>query len=117
MIKTKRVYDEYDENDGPRILVDRIWPRGLKKQQTKIDLWLKDIAPSTTLRKWFGHERRKWPESKRRYCMELEQKGDAVDKIAAKASAGTVTLLYAAKDATCNNAIALKEFIEKAIDT
>jgi uncharacterized protein YeaO (DUF488 family) len=107
------VYDEPDKNDGFRILIDRMWPRGLKKEQAKIDLWLKDIAPSTTLRKWFGHQRAKWPEFKRRYCKELEQKDEAIDKIATKALAGIVTLLYAAKDEKCNNAIALKEFIEK----
>lgn len=112
MIKIKRVYDEPDRDDGFRILVDRLWPRGLSKEKVKVDLWLKDVAPSDALRKWFGHDAEKWDEFKSRYFEELKGKKELVDLIIEKARGG-VTLLYGAKEEKYNNAAALKEYIDK----
>ncbi|MCZ7391843.1 MAG: DUF488 domain-containing protein [Candidatus Methanoperedens sp.] len=112
MIKIKRVYDEPDRDDGFRILVDRLWPRGLSKDKVKVDLWLKDIAPRDTLRKWFAHDPKKWDEFKSRYFEELKGKKELVDLIIGKARGG-VTLLYGAKEEKYNNAAALKEYIDK----
>jgi uncharacterized protein YeaO (DUF488 family) len=117
MMRTKRVYDEPSKGDGFRILVDRLWPRGLSKDRARIDLWLKEVAPSDALRKWFGHEGARWAEFKRRYFKELEDKKEAIESIVTKASQGSVTLLYGAKDAECNNAVALQEFIEQKKQT
>ncbi|MDN5844874.1 MAG: DUF488 family protein [Candidatus Nitrosocosmicus sp.] len=123
MIKAKRIYDDpsgtesKNEYGSFRILVDRLWPRGLSKDKVKIDLWEKDVAPSTPLRKWFAHDEKKWNEFKHRYFKELENNDDSVqtilDKI--KKNKGAVTLLYGAKDEKLNNAIALKEYLEKKI--
>ncbi|MDA8087771.1 MAG: DUF488 domain-containing protein [Nitrospiraceae bacterium] len=113
MIRTKRVYDKPDHADGYRVLVDRIWPRGLKKEQAKVDLWLKDIAPSTELRKWFGHEPGKCEEFKRRFFTELKGKDGLLREIAEKSRGGTVTLLYGARYEECNNANALREYLER----
>ena len=113
MIKTKRVYEDPVKRDGFRILVDRLWPRGLSKNQAKLDLWLKEAAPSNALRAWFGHDRARWAEFKRRYFKELQDNKEPIESIAVKASEETVTLLYGAKDEECNNAVALKEFIER----
>ena len=115
MVKTKRVYDDPAQDDGFRILVDRLWPRGLRKDEAAIDLWLKDVAPSDKLRKWFKHDRTKWDEFKRRYFKELGDREEAVDAVVDKASQGTVTLLFGAKDESRNNAAALQEFIEQEI--
>lgn len=112
MIKIKRVYDEPEESDGFRILVDRLWPRGLSKEKVKVDLWLKEIAPSDALRKWFAHEPEKWEEFKRRYFEELKDKKGLIDVIIEKARS-KVTLLYGAKEEKYNNAAALKEYIER----
>lgn len=112
MIKTKRVYDEPEDKDGFRTLVDRLWPRGLNKDKTKINLWLKDIAPSDELRKWFSHDPKKWSEFKKRYFEELNGKQELVSLIVEKARKGSVALLYAAKEEKFNNANALKEYIE-----
>ena len=117
MITTKRIYDEPAQGDGLRVLVDRLWPRGLSKERARIDHWLKEVAPSDALRKWFGHDRAKWDEFKRRYFEELGDKNEAVDSIVSKASQGPVTLLYGAKDEECNNAVALREFVEQRMDT
>ena len=112
MIKAKRVYDKQEAGDGFRILVDRIWPRGLKKNNIKIDLWQKDIAPSTSLRKWFNHDQRKWNEFKSRYYEELNDKQEIVKLLLEKAEQETITLLYSSKEEKYNNAIALKEFLQ-----
>ncbi len=112
MIKIKRVYEKPEKSDGLRILVDRLWPRGLSKEKSKVDLWLKDIAPSDELRKWFGHDPEKWDEFRRRYFKELKDKKDLVDLVIEKAH-GEVTLLYGTKEEKYNNAHALKEYIEK----
>ena len=111
MIKIKRIYNSPAEDDGFRVLVDRLWPRGVSKEKAKIDLWLKDIAPSDQLRKWFAHDPAKWDEFKRKYFKELEEKKDLINQVSKESKDGT-TLLYAAKDDKYNNAKALKEYIE-----
>ena len=111
-INVKRVYDTPADDDGYRVLVDRIWPRGLRKDEAQIDLWLKDIAPSTSLRQWFNHEPSKWREFKSRYFRELKQHGDHVDQLKKRSKTKRLTLLYAAKDTENNNAVALKEYLD-----
>lgn len=111
MIQIKRVYETPDKKDGYRILVDRLWPRGLTKEKAKVDLWLKEIAPSTLLRKWFSHDPPKWPEFKKRYSQELKNRKDLVKLIRQKDKEGTLTLVYGAKDTKYNNAVFLKEFV------
>ena len=112
MIKIKRIYDPVSRDDGRRILVDRLWPRGLKKEEAKIDEWLKEIAPSNELRKWFGHDPAKWQEFRRKYAAELAKNSELVERLRAGAGKGMITLLFAAKDVTHNNAVVLKELIE-----
>ncbi len=112
-IKIKRVYEQPDKNDGRRILVDRLWPRGLTKEKAGVDLWLKEIAPSTELRKWFGHDPDRWEEFKARYRAELEEAsklGDLRD-IAYRAGRENVTLFFSAKNTRLNNARALEAFV------
>lgn len=111
-IKVKRIYDEPKKSDGFRILVDRLWPRGIKKEQAAIDLWLKEIAPSDVLRKWFDHDPKKWPAFQKRYAKELTAKPECVDIIKKAAKQKTVTLLFGTKEVEHNNAIALRHFIE-----
>jgi len=111
-IHIKRVYEAPAEIDGYRVLVDRIWPRGLRKDEAQIDLWLKDIAPSTSLRQWFNHDPSKWREFKTRYFRELKLHEDQVDQLKKQSKAKRLTLLYAAKDTENNNAVALKEYLE-----
>lgn len=111
-IKTKRIYDALAVDDGFRILVDRLWPRGLKKDGATFDLWLKEIAPSDALRQWFGHDPAKWAEFKKRYFAELRSKQDLVALLRQHARAGAVTLLYSAKDEKHNNAVALLEYLQ-----
>ncbi len=115
MLKTKRVYDVPDPSDGYRILVDRVWPRGMTKEKAKADEWMRAIAPSDALRKWFAHDPSKWGEFKKRYSKELEGPGvrELAGQIAARAESGAVTLLFGARDTEHNQAMALKEFIEK----
>ncbi|KTD40319.1 DUF488 domain-containing protein [Legionella parisiensis] len=110
-IKTKRTYDEPDSSDGYRILVDRLWPRGVKKETAAINLWLKEVAPSNELRQWFNHEPNKWEEFKKRYAQELTKKQAHITTITTQAKSQTVTLLYSAKDEKRNNAQALLELI------
>ena len=114
-IKTKRIYEGPIKSDGFRILVDRLWPRGIRKDQAQVDVWYKDIAPSDALRQWFGHEPARWDEFKRRYVKELQDKDDNIESIIAKRFGKRVTLLYGAKDEQHNNAVVLKEFIERKI--
>lgn len=113
MIQLKRIYDPPQKSDGLRILVDRLWPRGLTKEKAKIDLWLKEIAPSNTLRKWSHHDPERWPEFKKRYFAELDDHTEQLKIILSEAKGKTVTLLFAAKDEQHNNAVALKEYLEK----
>jgi len=112
-IWVKRAYEEAKPQDGSRVLVDRIWPRGVKKEDAALDEWLKDVAPSDDLRKWFNHEERKWPEFKRRYFKELENRQDGMERLKELAASGRVTLVYGAREEKFNNAVALKEFLEK----
>jgi uncharacterized protein YeaO (DUF488 family) len=112
-IKIKRVYDEAKKEDGKRILVDRLWPRGLTKTRAKVDLWFKEIAPSTALRRWFGHEPNKWTEFKRRYSAELERNNEQVSLLEREVSAGQVTLVYGTKDQQHNGAVVLKELLNE----
>ncbi len=112
MIKIKRVYDDFDVTDGVRILVDRLWPRGIRKNSRNIDMWLKDVAPSTELRKWFSHEPEKWEQFRKKYLKELEE-NKAVEKLENIIKEnGTVTLVYSAKDTEHNDAVVLLEFLK-----
>lgn len=108
-IKIKRVYEKPQSSDGRRILVDRVWPRGVKKEQAKIDLWLKGIAPSTELRKWFGHDPEKWDEFRERYRSELRKNREAVQVLKRELEQGPVTLVYSAKDEAHNQAVVIRE--------
>jgi uncharacterized protein YeaO (DUF488 family) len=112
-IRIKRVYDAPGKNDGTRVLVDRIWPRGLSKESAAIDVWMKEVAPSTALRKWFGHDPARWDEFQSRYRKELDRRGDAVAELVRLAKQGRLTLVYAAKDEDHNNAVVLKEYVEE----
>lgn len=114
MIKLKRAYQKPDVADGERILVDRLWPRGLTKQEAGIDLWLKAIAPSTELRKWFGHDPSKWKEFQKRYAAELKQHPDLIKELKRKATEGTITLIYAARDEEYNEAVLLKKVLQRS---
>jgi uncharacterized protein YeaO (DUF488 family) len=115
MIKLKRIYDNISPDDGRRILVDRLWPRGINKEGAKIDDWVKEIAPSNELRKWFSHKPSKWEEFRRRYREELMDKKWLIERLRLEAMKRTITLLYAAKDRERNNAVVLKEVIEEDI--
>ncbi|MCL4479831.1 MAG: DUF488 domain-containing protein [Deltaproteobacteria bacterium] len=113
-VRIKRIYDKPSETDGFRILVDRLWPRGMSKKDAKVGLWLKEIAPGDNLRKWFGHDPEKWYEFKRRYFKELDsltEKQDLLNVIIEYSRKGAVTLLYAAKDEDHNNAVAIMEYL------
>ena len=112
MVKIKRISESASPKDGKRMLVDRLWPRGIKKEEAMIDEWLKDIAPSDELRKWFSHDPFKWQEFKKRYEKELKDKSLMLNRIRNEAKTGTITLLYAAKDEQHNNAVVLKEILE-----
>mgnify|MGYP001206589600 CR=1 FL=1 len=115
-IRLKRTYDEPEETDGYRVLVDRLWPRGVKKETLLHDEWLKEIAPSNELRKWFKHDPGKFDEFKRRYYTELDQKPEVTDTLLEKLHSGrTLTLLYSAKDRKHNNAVVLKEYLEERV--
>jgi len=110
MIKVKRIYEKPTKEDGFRILVDRLWPRGVKKEQAKVDLWLKDIAPSGNLRKWFSHKKERWKDFKIKYKEELKSKAGLVKMIKdLEEKHGTITLLFSAKDVEHNNAVVLLE--------
>ena len=107
-VAIKRVYEEPKEADGMRILVDRLWPRGLTKEKAKVDLWLKEVAPSNELRKWFAHDPKKWTEFQARYKDELKARPDELARLKREAKKGPVTLLYGAHDAEHNQAVALE---------
>ena len=115
-IALKRAYDPCAASDGRRILVDRVWPRGITKDELRIDAWRKDLAPSTGLRKWFAHDPKKWDAFKERYGRELEQHADALDELLAQAKAGRVTLVFGARDTEHNQAVALKEYLERRLE-
>jgi uncharacterized protein YeaO (DUF488 family) len=113
MIRLKRVYDSPAEEDGFRVLVERLWPRGIKKADAHLDLWMKEIAPSSDLRKWFAHDPAKWEEFSKRYEKELDKNRELVNILEQKSRQTTVTLIYAAHDVGHNSAIVLKQIIEK----
>ena len=110
-LQIRRVYDTPDKADGQRILVDRLWPRGLSKDKAHIDHWIKEIAPSDVLRRWFGHDPEKWVEFSRRYAEELKGNGEAVAALRSAIGGKKTTLLYAAHDTEHNNAVALRDFL------
>ncbi|RWY73101.1 DUF488 domain-containing protein [Rhizobium leguminosarum] len=109
----KRIYEQKDDKDGTRILIDRLWPRGLSKKDAAVDIWSKDIAPSPALRRWFGHDPAKWTEFQRRYQNELEKNPSSVEELKRQIRQEDVTLLYAAKDMAHNHAIVLQRFLGK----
>jgi uncharacterized protein YeaO (DUF488 family) len=111
-LQVKRVYERAAPTDGSRVLVDRLWPRGIRKEEARVDLWLKDIAPSAELRKWFAHRPERWDEFKRRYYHELSAQPDAVRRLQAMAESVPVTLVYSASDEEHNQARALAEYLD-----
>lgn len=111
-LQLKRAYEAAEPSDGTRILVDRLWPRGVSKEKAALDDWMKDIAPSTELREWFGHDPAKWAEFQRRYRAELAQHGPELDQIRALARKHKVTLVYSAHDEQHNDAVVLQEVLE-----
>lgn len=115
LIRVKRVYEQPSDQDELRVLVDRLWPRGLRKSEAKFDLWIKEIAPEDRLRKWFSHDPEKWEEFRKCYLKELEQKEEYVQELLEKARETDLTLLYSAKDETFNNAVVLKEYLESRL--
>ena len=112
MVTIKRIYQEPDPADGRRILVDRLWPRGVSKERARVDWWLKEIAPSDELRRWFGHDPSRWQEFQARYRGELEAQRPLLDELRTLSGRERITLLYAAKDQEHNNAVLLKELLE-----
>jgi uncharacterized protein YeaO (DUF488 family) len=110
-IQIKRAYEQPDAGDGERILVDRLWPRGLTKEKAKIDLWLKDVAPSTELRKWFAHDPARWTDFQSRYKAELKGNKEPLSTLRQEAAKGTVTLIYGAKDEEHNEAVVLQRLL------
>jgi uncharacterized protein YeaO (DUF488 family) len=113
MIKIKRVYEAPRDEDGVRILVDRLWPRGVSKDEARIDKWMKEIAPSDKLRKWFGHDPKKWRQFKDRYGKELKGKTDLIEELRGTSKRCTLTLVYSAKDQLHNQAVVLKQILEQ----
>ena len=111
MIRTKRTYEPAARGDGRRFLVERLWPRGMKKQDLELDAWLKDVAPSTELRRWFGHRPERWNEFRRRYLQELDAHPEALQPILEASKKHTVTLLYSARDVEHNGAIVLRDYL------
>ena len=114
-VKVKRIYEAYENVDGFRILVDRLWPRGIKKEKAQIDIWMKDVAPSTTLRKWFAHDPEKWPDFISRYKKELQGSMAFQELMTLMKKHKTVTLLFSAKDEAHNQAVALKKFLDEKL--
>ena len=115
MIQVKRVYDAEEKADGARFLVDRLWPRGKKKESLDIKAWLKDVAPSNDLRNWYHHDPELWSEFRRRYFAELQKNPSAWQPLLEAARHGTITLLYSARETEDNNAVALKEFLDRRL--
>jgi uncharacterized protein YeaO (DUF488 family) len=107
----KRVYESIGPHDGLRVLVDRVWPRGMKKEQVQAAVWAKDVAPSTALRKWYAHDRSKWEEFKTRYFAELDDRTEILSDLLDQAAKGPLTLLFSARDTECNQAVALREYL------
>ncbi|UCD33210.1 MAG: DUF488 domain-containing protein [Desulfobacterales bacterium] len=114
-IKIKRTYDSPSDDDGYRILVDRLWPRGISKAKAQLDFWPKELAPSNELRRWYGHDPEKWSEFKSRYFAELDDNPELVNQLLEYIDRGTVTFIYSSKEQRLNNAVALKEYVESSI--
>ncbi len=114
-IQIKRIYEPPDTNDGQRILVDRLWPRGKSKEAAQIAFWSKEIAPSNALRKWYDHDHAKWHEFRQRYFAELDATPDAVEELLARLDSATVTFLFSSREEDLNNAAALKEYVERKL--
>ncbi len=114
-IKVKRIYEAATPDDGLRVLVDRVWPRGVSKVKANVDLWLKSVAPSTVLRKWFNHDPQKWGEFKKRYFAELDGRSPELEQLRKRTGKQAVTLVYSARDLEHNQAVALKDYIERAL--
>lgn len=114
-ISLKRVYEEPSPDDGARILVDRLWPRGVSKEKARVDLWAREIAPSDELRTWYGHDPEKWEEFRRRYFAELGDAEDALEPVLEKVAKGPVTFVYSSRETELNNAVALREYVEERL--
>ena len=112
MLQLKRAYDPVSRDDGTRFLVERLWPRGLSKEKLRVDAWLKDVGPTTALRKWFSHDPEKWPQFRARYFRELDSRPESWQPIASAARRRRVTLVYSSHDEEHNNAVALKEYLQ-----
>jgi uncharacterized protein YeaO (DUF488 family) len=112
-IRIKRAYDAPAKNDGYRVLVDRVWPRGVSKEDAQFDAWLKDLAPSSDLRKWFGHDPGKWRQFKEKYFRELDGRRELVGELLENIGGGRATLVYGARDREHNNAVALKQYLRE----
>ena len=110
--KIKRAYDDPPDDDGTRILVDRLWPRGVSKEEARIDFWPKEVAPSNELRKWYGHDPKRWEELEERYFAELDEGPEGLKELLERARAGPVTFIYSSKERRFNNARALREYVE-----
>jgi len=117
MIKLKRVYEKPSPDDGFRVLVERLWPRGVSKEEARLDMWLKEVAPSPELRKWYSHDQAKWSEFQERYRSELKKHEDLIKQLREKGAADTVTLVYASRDQEHNSARVLKKVLEKGSGT
>jgi uncharacterized protein YeaO (DUF488 family) len=117
MLKLKRAYDPVSHTDGTRLLVERLWPRGVSKVKLRVDAWLKDAGPSTELRKWFGHDPEKWSRFRTRYFRELDSRPEAWRQIVSAARRGTVTLVYSSHDERHNNAVALQDYVRAKMRT
>ncbi len=115
MIRVKRAYDKPESGDGRRFLVDQLWPRGIKKEDLKVEGWLRSVSPSKALRTWFGHDPARWAEFQRRYFAELDQNKEAWQPLLEAAQAGDITLVFGARDSEHNNAVALKEYLDKRL--
>jgi uncharacterized protein YeaO (DUF488 family) len=115
MIRIKRVYEPAEPNDGTRILIDRLWPRGIRKEPPLLDLWHKEAAPSNQLRVWFSHDPARWDEFKKRYFAELDNNPKDWESLIELARSGNITLLYSAKNKDYNNAVALKDYLESKL--
>ncbi len=115
MIRVKRVYDQPRSEDGTRFLVDHLWPRGVKKEEVKVERWLKEVSPSDQLRNWFGHEPAKWKEFERRYKTELDKKPESWQPLLEAARKGDIALVFSARDPQHNNAVALKGYLDKRL--
>lgn len=116
MIRLKRAYEAAAADDGRRVLVERLWPRGVTREKAALDLWLKDVAPSAGLRSWFGHDPDKWPEFRRRYAAELDARPEEVAQLVGMSREGTVTFVYGSRDERHNAAVVLKEYVEERLE-